>query len=72
MFPWLREGILTLSLVHIEFYVKTLHFGTVSVCLAKYKVYRIIGSGATVQSVSRCFLVVKTAIPFFHDGMKKL
>ena len=38
----------------------------------KYGVYRIIGSGATVQSVSRCLLVVKTAIPLFHDGMKKL
>ena len=38
----------------------------------KYGVYRIIGSGATVQSVSRCLLVVKTAIPSFHDGMKKL
>ena len=32
----------------------------------KYGVYRIIGSGATVQSVSRCLLVVKTAIPLFH------
>ena len=33
-FFWLREGILTLSLEHIEFCVKTLHLGTVSVCLA--------------------------------------
>ena len=94
---WLREG--TFSLVHIEFSVKTLHLGTVSVCLAwsslvsrycccvdclycdldiwyfiasylmkletedqrdlKYGVFRIIGSGATVQSVSRSLLVVK-------------
>ena len=35
-------------------------------------VYRIIGSGATVQSVSRCLLVVKRAISLFHNGMKKL
>ena len=35
----------------------------------KYGVYRIIVTGATVQSVSRCFLVVKTAIPRFHVGM---
>ena len=33
-FVWLREGMLTLSLVHIEFRLKTLHLGTVSVCLA--------------------------------------
>ena len=32
----------------------------------KYGVYRIIGSGATVQSVSRCLLVVKTPVPLFH------
>ena len=38
----------------------------------KYGVYRIIGSGATVQSVSRCLLVVKMVIPLFHDGMRKL
>ena len=38
----------------------------------KYGVYRIIGSGAMVQSVSRCLLVTKTATPLFHDGMKKL
>ena len=38
----------------------------------KWWVFRIIGSGATVQSVSRCLLVVKTAILLFHDGMKKL
>ena len=38
----------------------------------KYGVYRIIGGGATVQSVSRCLLVVKTSIPSFQDGMKKL
>ena len=36
----------------------------------KYGVYRIIGSGATVQSVSRCHLVVKMVIPLFHDGKK--
>ena len=30
------------------------------------------GSGATVQSVSRCLLVMKTSIPLFHDGMQKL
>ena len=34
----------------------------------KYGVYRIIGRGATVQSVSR----VKTAIPLFHDRIKNL
>ena len=38
----------------------------------KYGEYRMIGSGATVQSVSRCLLVVKTAIPLYHGGMKKL
>ena len=38
----------------------------------KYGVHRIIGRGAAVQSVSRCHLVVKRAIPLFHDGMKKL
>ena len=32
----------------------------------------IIGSGATVPSVTLRLLVVKTAIPLFHDGMKKL
>ena len=37
----------------------------------KYGVYRIIGSGAPVQSVSPCLLVVKRAIPLFHDGKKK-
>ena len=31
----------------------------------KYGVFRITGCGAAVQSVSRCLLVVKTAIPFF-------
>ena len=30
-----------------------------------------IGSGAAVQSVSRCLLVVKRAILLFHHGMKK-
>ena len=38
----------------------------------KCGVYRIIGNGATVQSVSRCLLVVKTAIPSIHGGMKML
>ena len=38
----------------------------------KYGVHRIIGSEVSVQSVSRCLPVVKTAIPLFHDGMKKL
>ena len=38
----------------------------------KYGEYRIIGSGATVQSVPRCLLVVKMAIPLFHEGMTKL
>ena len=38
----------------------------------KYGVYRISGSGATVQSVSRCLLVVKMVTPLFHDGMRKL
>ena len=104
---WLREGILTLSFVHMEFCVKRHHLCTVFVlhgrCLCrdivvvliasiaiwipdilleifvkletgnledlKYGVHRIIGSGATVP---RCLLVVKTAIPLFHDGMKKL
>ena len=37
-----------------------------------YGVYRIIGSGATVQSVSRCLQVVKRAIPLLHVGIKKL
>ena len=36
----------------------------------KYGVYRIIGSGAAVQSVSRCLLVVKRAFPSFHNGIK--
>ena len=36
------------------------------------RAYRVIDSGATVQSVSRCLLVVKKAILLFHDGMKKL
>ena len=34
----------------------------------KYGEYRRIGSGATVQSVTRCLLVVTMAVPFFHDG----
>ena len=38
----------------------------------KCGVYRIIGSGAKVQSVLRCFLAVKMVIPLFHDGMRKL
>ena len=38
----------------------------------KYGVYRIIGSGATVQSVSRCLLVHKMSTPLIHDEMKKL
>ena len=38
----------------------------------KYGVDRFIGSGATVQSVSRCLLVVKMAVLLFHDGMRKL
>ena len=105
---WLKRGIC--SLVHIEFCVKTLHLGTVSVLHGhrfcrdtvvvliasiaiwipdvlflsylkletgdlrdlKYGVNRVIGSGATVQSVSRCLLVVKRAIPLFRVGMKKL
>ena len=38
----------------------------------KYGVERIIDSGQTVQSVSRCLLLVKKAVPLLHDGMKKL
>ena len=38
----------------------------------KYGVFRIIGSGATVHSVSRCLLMVKTSILLFRDGMEKL
>ena len=50
----------------------TVRLGTGDSQDLKYGLYRIIGSGATVQSVSRCLLVVRTAIPLFHDGMKKL
>ena len=57
---------------YLIFFISYLKLETGDLRDLKYGVYRIIGSGATVQSVSRCPLVVKTAVPSFHDGMKKL
>ena len=51
IFPWLREGILTLSLVHIEFCVKTLYLGTLSVCWNLSET----GNWRSTGSEIRCF-----------------
>ena len=34
--------------------------------------YRIVGSGATAQSISNCLLVATTSFPLFHNGMQSL